>query len=192
MSEQEADHGTPARSDRRPLWIVAVGLLLAAALLWGASSLTWQVTVRELPVRGRVPQVDDGATLAPALQPLALLALAGIAGVVASTGWLRRVLGAVLALAGVAAGWLALNGIGAVFGDRPDDYPRLEIAAGRGLAVLAGLLLVGVGLLVLARGARMARLGGAYQAPGARRGEQDPNRAMWQAFSEGEDPTARD
>jgi hypothetical protein len=99
---------------RRPLWIVVVALLLAAAGLWGSSRLAW----------GTAP-----------LGPLALLSLAGVAAAVAASGWLRRAVGVVLAGAGVLA---------AVLGSLADSFawgPFLAVLSGA-LLVVAGVLLV--------------------------------------------------
>jgi hypothetical protein len=145
----------PVRPARRPLWIVALLLGAAAAALWGS---------------GRTESGADGARWQV---PLALLALAGIAGTVAVGGWPRRVLGIVLGSIGIGA---------------------CALSAGTGLAlgVLAGALLIVAGLVTVVYGMRMPRLGAAYQTPGARRGADDSDRQMWQALSEGKDPTTDD
>jgi hypothetical protein len=54
---------------------------------------------------------------------------------------------------------------------------------------LAGLMLLLVGALLVARGHRMPRLGARYRTPGAARQTIDPDRRWWQALDEGEDPT---
>lgn len=169
-----------------------LALLLGAGLLWLASRLTWFATHRELPVRGTVPHLVDGAQQAPGLIGLAVLAVAGIAGVVATSGWARRVLGGLLVLAGAGAVWLGAGDLPALFGTHPADYPRGEIILSHTLAALGGLVIIVAGAMVAVRGARMPRLGGSYQAPAAARRNRDPDKEMWQALSEGEDPTARD
>jgi hypothetical protein len=141
---------------------VVVLLPGAAAALWGSSRLAWTPDIR-------------------ALVSFALLALAGVAGSVAVGGWLRRVIGGVLALAGVGAGCLAV-----LTGD------TFEFSSGRILALLGAVLLLVAGGTLVRFGAVMPRLGGSYQTPGARRRSGDPDKALWMALSEGDDPTTDD
>ncbi|GAB3905660.1 Trp biosynthesis-associated membrane protein [Kibdelosporangium lantanae] len=144
---------------RRPLWIVTTLLLAAAALLWGASRLPWGTETPAAPV------------------PLALLALAAIAGVLATSGWARPVVGVLVALAGLAAGWTAFDG-GLAHG-----------VGARVLALVGALVLVGAGVVLVRSGQRMPRLGGSYQTPAAARGNEPPDKELWRALSEGKDPT---
>ncbi|MGQ0841380.1 Trp biosynthesis-associated membrane protein [Actinokineospora sp.] len=154
--------------------MVTLGLSLAALALWVASRLAWGTEVRARPGTDATTAVAvPGAEVAPALVPLAVLALAAIAGVVALGGLARRALGLVVALAGVVPLYQAIG---------PGTW-------GRALAVTGGALLVAVGLLLLSRGHRMARLGARYRTPGAAK-ESEPD--LWRALSDGEDPTARE
>ncbi|MEV8436666.1 Trp biosynthesis-associated membrane protein [Actinosynnema sp. NPDC051121] len=152
---------------RRPLWIVVALLLLAAVALWGASAMSWDASADR-----------SGGDVVPALTPLALLCLAAIAAVVALSGWVRRVLGVVVLLAGAAA---AFQGVDA-------DGPL----TGRGLVLLGALLAVAAGVLLVVRGSAMPRLGGGYQTPGAAKRTTDPERELWNALERGDDPTERD
>lgn len=148
---------TGARSPRF-LGGVCAGLALSAGLLWGASAT---------------------AQVAPWLGGTALLALAGVAGVVAAGGLLRRLVGGLLALVG--AGVLVF-GVLALF--------SAPFGTGASLLAVAGavaLLAAGVAVLVLER--RLPRLGARYAAPGERPVERDPDRAAWQELDEGRDPT---
>src|SRR4051794_40195117 len=104
-SDGGAGRGRAPGTIRRPLWIIAAALLLGAAALWGSSRLVWSATSHDAGVRGVVLDLQTGAEHSGALVPLAVLALAGVAGMVATGGWPRRVLGVVLALAGLAACW---------------------------------------------------------------------------------------
>ncbi|MDX3188875.1 Trp biosynthesis-associated membrane protein [Streptomyces sp. MN03-5084-2B] len=176
----------PAAS-RRPLWMIVVGLLLGALALWGASRLTWFAEFRDGGVRGTVLYREIGEQRATALVPLALLALAGVAGLVATGGWARRVLGVVLALAGAAAIWTGVAGVR--FGGYADGLPVTEMLLGRGLAVLAGILVAAGGLAAVKGAGRATRLGAKYAAPATRKKVRDPDAELWEALSEGEDPT---
>jgi hypothetical protein len=185
------------RSRPRVLVAACAGLALAAGLLWIGGTAVWY---RVTPAAG-APAALTGAQVAPWLGGVALLALAGIAGLVASGGVLRRVVGALLALAG--AGVLAFS-VPALSADPPasalpqpphggsvDDLRR-QPAQGTPAPLLpaaGGLLLLGVGTLVAVRERSLPRLGARYAAPGERRVEQDPDRAAWQALDAGRDPT---
>jgi hypothetical protein len=162
-------------------------LLLGAVALWGSSRLTWFAALRDAGVRGTVLDTRTGAQEEGALVPLAVLALAGVAGMVATGGWLRRVLGAVLALAGAAACWLALSGLR--LGGYPDGVPAGETLTGRALAALGGLLVLIGGVVGTKSARRMPRLGARYSAPGAKMVARDPDTQLWEALSDGEDPT---
>ncbi|RZQ60009.1 Trp biosynthesis-associated membrane protein [Amycolatopsis suaedae] len=184
---------TPAAerpSSKRPLWIAVVLLLLGAGGLWGSSRLIWFAEFRDAGVRGMVLYSENGATRAVALVPLAILALAGVAGVVATGGWPRRILAFVLAAAGVAACWVAVDGVR--FGGYADGVPAAEILTGRGLAFLAGMFLAAGGLVAAKGAGRMPRLGARYTTPGAKRAARearDPDTQLWEALSDGTDPT---
>jgi uncharacterized membrane protein (TIGR02234 family) len=175
-----------------------VGALLgAAAVLWVSSRLTWWYSAS---TGITAPVAEDGAQRTPALVPLAVLAVAGVAGVVATSGWARRVVGALLVLAGLAAGWAGVAGAAEVFGARPEGFPLAEVLAGRLLAVLAGVALIISGAVLVRVGHRMPGLGAGYRAPAAartarnraRNGDEPDDKRLWQALSDGEDPTTRD
>jgi uncharacterized membrane protein (TIGR02234 family) len=168
--------------------MIIVALLLGALALWGASRLAWFAEFRDEGVRGTVLYTENGEQRATALVPLALLALAGVAGVIATGGWARRLLGVVLALAGVAGVWSGVAGVR--FGGYAAGLPVTEMLLGRGIAVLGGIL-VALGGLAAIKGAGTARrLGSRYAAPGAKKARRDPDIELWDALSEGEDPTA--
>ncbi len=186
----------------RTLGAVCAGLGLAAVLLWGASTATWFVVT----VAGRAPVTFDGAQVAPSLTGLALLALAGVAGVVATGGVVRRVLGALLGLAGVAVGVIgarallfspfATDASGAGLPQPPSGvsvdalrYQPTETTVAPLLAVAAAVVLLLVGLAVAVRESRLPRFGARYAAPGSRPVELDPDRAAWQDLDVGRDPT---
>jgi hypothetical protein len=164
-----------------------VALLLGALALWGSSRLVWFAQLRDAGVRGMVLDTQTGAQQSGALVPLAVLAVAGVAGMVATGGWPRRVLGVVVAVAGLAACWVALNGVR--FSGFPDAAPVWQIFTGRALALLGGILVILGGLIGTKRAAAMPRLGARYAAPSVKKTARDPDTELWEALSEGEDPT---
>jgi hypothetical protein len=94
--------------------------------------------------------------------PLALLSLAAVAAAVALSGVARRVLGVLLVVVGVAGAF-----------------------HGHWLAVVAGVLVAASGVLQVALGARMPKIGVGGQKTRA----QDPETDMWRALERGDDPT---
>lgn len=188
-----------ARPPRRPLWIVVLALLLASGALWLSSSLPW------FPSGGALGDATGktGGEVVPSLGPLAAVALAAVAAVLATSGVLRRLLGVLVGLAGVWVCWLSLAPAQPAQAalrllpdaERQDVLRRqaaltVQLAAGRGLVLLGGaLMLLAAGLLLL-RGQRMPKLGARYQAPGTPRPPADPDRALWESLDKGEDPTA--
>jgi uncharacterized membrane protein (TIGR02234 family) len=186
------------RAPGRLLGLLALLLVVAAAVLWGASRLTWVSQVVE-SVTGPRTSTADGAGAEPILVPWALLCLAAVGGLVATAGWGRRVVGTLVAVAGL---WAVLRGatglvaptayalpVGVRPGDRP--LPAEAVASGPLLAVLGGLLMLAAGLLTVRWAAVLPRMGARYDAPGERRPPPaDPDRALWEALDEGADPTA--
>jgi hypothetical protein len=176
--------------------MVCAGLALAAVLLWAGSALVWY---RVLPP-GAAQVELTGAQVAPWLGGMALLALAGVAGVVATGGVLRGLVGVLLGLAGVG---VLLFGLRVLLLDpypSPAELPagltvdelRHQPTDGTGaplLAVAGAVVLLAVGVVVLVRERRLPRFGARYAAPGERRVEHDPDRAAWQDLDEGRDPT---
>ncbi len=190
-----SDVAAPARS-ARALGAACLGLAGAAGLVGGASALTWYTVTPA----GRAPVAFSGAQASPSLTGFALVALAGVAALVATGGVVRRVLAGLLALAGAAVAWtaaVALTRTAATVTGAPASLPRpatsppptLDVTPAPALAVAGGLLLLGVGVLVLLREPRLSRLGARYAAPGARPVEVDPDRAAWQDLDAGRDPT---
>lgn len=143
-------------TDRRPLWIVALSLLAAAGAFWASTGL-------------------DGGPGSGA--GLALVALAGAGGTVATSGWARRVVGGLVVLAGLLAGWQALGADGA--------------GTGRWAALLGSLLLVVAGVLVIRLADRLPTLGARYRSANARTVPDDPEKDMWDGLTDGRDPTLR-
>lgn len=172
--------------------MVVVLLVVGAGALWLASRLTWTWSRQVTPLRGTVTVTGSGADVSSALVPLAVLALAAVAAVLAIGGWARRVVGVLVGLAGTAAVWSGMIGVSDVFGPHPDGYPRSQVLFGHTAAVLAGLLLVAAAVLVIRGAAGMPRMGGSYQTPAAAKRRRDPDTELWQALSEGRDPTVGD
>ncbi|MQA63081.1 MAG: hypothetical protein GEU86_16675 [Actinophytocola sp.] len=171
-----------------------VALELAGAVaLWGASKLAWSWASFDGGVRGILEETVLGSERAPALVPLALLAVAGIAGLIATSGWARRVLCLVLLVAGAAACVVTGVDVAAVAGDR-GGADGSGIQPGHGLALLGGLLVAAGGALGARAADRLPKLGERYDNPAAKAETvpaADTDEDLWNALSEGEDPTSR-
>ncbi|MBB4910257.1 Trp biosynthesis-associated membrane protein [Actinophytocola algeriensis] len=168
---------------KRPLWMILVLLLGAAAALWGADELSWvpeNPDPREDPRGGAL--LNPGVQLAPdgpSFTAVALLALASLAGVFAVSGWMRRLLGAIIVVAG---GWVCWQTI--------STGGPFDLLTGRGLALLGGLLFLAAGALIVVNAAALPTMGARYERANAERRSGDPDKDMWDGLSEGEDPTA--
>jgi uncharacterized membrane protein (TIGR02234 family) len=167
-------------------------LVLGAGALWLSSRLTWSWSRQPTPLRGVQVVSVHGAGVPSALVPLAVLALAAVAAVLAIGGWGRRLVGLLVGVAGVVAVWAGTDGLSAVFGAHPVGYPVSQVLLGHGLAMLAGLLLVAASVLVVRNAARLPGMGAGYQTPSAAKRRRDPDTELWQALSEGHDPTAHE
>ncbi|WP_280231673.1 TIGR02234 family membrane protein [Nocardia cyriacigeorgica] len=188
--EHEQDTGTPPeepagsagqpRARRYPVAPVVL-LALSAAALWGASRMTW-VSVRSSDGLTE-PRTDDldGGTWFGALTPLALVLLAAIAAVLATKGWLRRLVGVLVALVGavVAVPALALlTGSGATaqraatLAELPAraQVEQVSTSAAPAALTMAGALAAFAAGVLLARMPKdSAQLSGKYDTPVARR-----------------------
>ena len=183
----------------RPLWTVVALLVVAAAALWTSSMLVWTWRV-DIAGGTSVVRPVRGAEFQPALTGLALVVLAAVAGVLATSGWLRRGLGALVVVIGAGSLVLAVRGLveprtrrvsDAAFERWLDDIDRwsLQSLVGIGLAGLAGVLLALAGVVVLAAGHRMPRMSSRYRQPAARRTPRSSERAIWDELDAGRDPT---
>lgn len=175
MADPEAAaRGTDRRG--RQLGLVAVLAVAGAALAAAAAALTWWTAQYVDPLTGALTVTASGATCVPELIPLALVSLAGFGAALATRGVLRRIVGAVIALCGIAVAVRSAMLFGstpaALVGDltRPaDPVGAAQLHPfGPALGVLAGLLLAGAGVLVLIGiGARQA-MGSRYERRGTR------------------------
>ena len=201
----EARAGHPERTRRLTLVIAQVLLVAAAGALWAASRLPW-VVVRSFDGLGPPRDMTlSGASWSTALVPLAVLMLAAAIAPLAVRGWPLRLLAGLLALAGLAAGYLGI-GLWALpdVAARGADLAHVPLTtlvgserryAGAGLAIGAPACAV-LAAIALVRSARIPatirRPVGAADATA--QGPQTPQmseRMIWDALDEGRDPTVR-
>jgi len=196
----------------------ALALLLdlfgaAGALL--IAGRTWQsvLTPRPRPLADDVLPVT-GHTLDAAATALGLVALAGVVAVLATRGLARRLVGAVLALAGVLMVWRSITGLAAVSAARARSLveakhsgvgveagvvPQLSVhAQWPVLSAVGGVLVLAGGLLVAARGPGWGTMSARYDSPKAgppsaediAAARSRTQASMWTALDKGADPTA--
>lgn len=187
--------GAQARRRRRELTLAC--LLTAAgglAMLFAAGRSWASVVITQPPLPVRRLAVTGGQLGGP-VRALALVALAGVAALVALRGWWRSAGGAVLLVAGIAA--LYAFGLASPDGVRRSAPVSAQPGTGAEVAVsgrtvwpycyLAGGMAVALaGGLAVAAGRRWPSLGARYDAPAAGPAQAaDP----WSALDRGEDPT---
>lgn len=178
---------------------VVLGLLLAGALALFAVSRTWaSATVRTpgLPV----DEVSvSGASAAPILAGVAVVVIAAGLAVVAAGGWLRQLVGLlVAALGGYAAlRALTLNVGGGPLGRALQDSPAylagarppMQEAPWPWVAALAFAAAGVLGIVVVLRGRAWPRMSARYERATATPAADDDGSDLWRALDAGEDPT---
>ena len=181
---------------------VSAGLAVLAATgdrSWGTAT----VSADGLPARTVVATAREAA---PWVSAASLVALAGLGAVLATAGRWRRLVGGVVAGAGLVVLGGAVLGGGAV-----EDTLRAELVASaaatdptaveRGLSDLSGTgwrWLAGgggagataAGIATVLRGSRWPAMGRRYEPPAVARQPRDDT-DLWRALDDGDDPTER-
>ncbi|MHB1739471.1 MAG: Trp biosynthesis-associated membrane protein [Actinomycetes bacterium] len=204
----------------RTMVAVVVLMVVAASLLLVVAGQPW--AYRSGSGGPGLPSVSatvTGRSVAPALVGIGLLGLAAVAGVLATRGWTRRLVGVVMLVAGAGVVLAGIDGVRAPAGAAPARHLAATVDAmtvrGTGwpwVAVLAGVLLAASGVLVAILGPRWPGMGGRpgepgrYSRPGTMRSRPGasgsgasgsaspaPGRlgpvALWDSLDRGEDPT---
>ena len=177
----------------------AAGALLIATQHWQMIT-----TPRPAPLHDDVLELS-GRTVDSAPTALALVALAGVVAVLATRGVVRRIVGGVLTLAGLALIWRALASAGAVSTRRArslvsDHHPTVDVsttiphvatrAVWPALTVVCGVLIVVAGALVAWRGHRWQVMSARYEAQPTEGVDPAKTAAtLWTKLDRGEDPT---
>ncbi|MBH0780172.1 TIGR02234 family membrane protein [Nocardia bovistercoris] len=215
-SESDTASAAEPRNRRYPVGAIVL-LGLAAAAMWGASRLTWvTVTSTDGLTQPRTDELAGGVWFG-ALTPLALVLVAAVAAVLATRGWLRRLIGVLIGLvAAVTAvpAFALVTGSGATeeraatLAELPGRATVTEVVAAPFPAwlTLFAAAAVFVAAVALARmPEQTARLSGKYENPAFRRaaateqvsrrksdaetGDGLSERVLWDALDAGADPT---
>jgi uncharacterized membrane protein (TIGR02234 family) len=216
MSSATADGHRRRRSHQRVEYLAAlVADVLGAGLVLLLGTRYWQ-TIRTPGAGRRDVLVVSGRAIDAAPTALALVALAGVVAVLATGGLVRRLIGALVALAGVGVIWrsaLALSPVDAAHARQlvRQKHSRFSFSSTviphvsthpvwPVLSIACGVLVVLGGVLIGWRGGGWAAMSARYDAPPTGRGarpEDDARRkrhkadaALWSALDRGEDPTA--
>jgi uncharacterized membrane protein (TIGR02234 family) len=197
------------RGPRAEIGAVVAVLVVGGALGLVVAQAAWVHVRTAVPhsafAGGGVP-LDleiSGTQVAPAVAPLAVLAVAGALGLLATRGWVRRVLGVLLMLAGAGVAVAALHVLtapreaaaGALAGQSVDASAAAEATYTvawwwPALAALAGCLVVAGGVVTGWRSGAWPAMGSRFDAPTA--AASGPRTDPWSALDRGEDPTAVD
>ena len=186
--------------------IAQLGLVLAAAMLWGASRMTW-VEVTSFDGLGQPKTVAlSGGSWSTALLPLAVLLLATAVAALAVRGWPLRMLAVLAAITSAGMAYLAISlwviRDVAVRASHLAEAPVADLVGtqrhygGAVITVVAAAvtLACAVGLL---RSATKERSGAVRYTRRTAAQSAEPDDAMsermlWDALDEGRDPTNPD
>lgn len=173
-------------SSKRAYLLAMVILAAAGGLLLLATGMPWLIAdgIGQAALGPAGQQQWSGEQVAPLARAVGLVALAGIAGTVASRGKGRIAVGVVLALAGVVGAWSAITTAEAPVAPSSPGEP-VHATAWPWLAFAAGAVIASSGAVVASIGARWPGLGSRYQRDAARAA-----RSPWEALDDGQDPTA--
>jgi hypothetical protein len=186
---------------RRSYFLSLVACLAGAALTLYAITRTWSVHLTQRTGMSALRDAKTGTDLEPWVTGLAVVALAGTGALLATSGWVRRVLGVLLSLAGVGVVIGAIAGrVGLDPGSAAGGVTWPILCAAGGVIITYG------GVTAARHGHRWPRMSARYDrkpvpppravpAPFADRlPDKSPaiadHRAAWDALDRGDDPTA--
>ena len=192
----------PFLTDRRGYIVGLSAMLVGSALAWWSASATWVLVERSLLGDSTSSEMTDvqavgllgvsGGSVVSIAAAAPIIGFAGLAGVIGSRGWLRRIVGVVVAIAGIAlcasaVRFLSMMTVGSptpggVSGSGDQNVVTVS-TVWPVVAMVAGLLLLVSGLLTTAVGHRWPILGAGYERKSAQ------PRDAWEALDAGLDPT---
>ncbi|WP_030439423.1 Trp biosynthesis-associated membrane protein [Actinoplanes subtropicus] len=188
---------------RRSYFLSLVACLAGAGLALYAITRTWSVHLTPRTGMSALRDAKTGTDLAPWVTGLAVVALAGTGALLATSGWLRRVVGVLLSLAGVGVVAGAIAGRAGL-----DPGAATGGTAWPVVCVIGGAIIMLSGVTAARQGHRWPRMSARYDrkpvplprsgAGGAATGRPRDksstvvadHRAAWDALDRGDDPTA--
>ncbi|WP_460521105.1 Trp biosynthesis-associated membrane protein [Flindersiella endophytica] len=172
---------------RRELIVGLAVVLAGSALVLLAGTQPWaSVPGANATVPSSVEAALKGSAISPGARALGLVGLAGIVALLATRRAGRRVVGVLLALAG-----LAVCGLSVFWSAEPPALLGATNAAmdrtfWSWISVAGGVLLLAGGLLAAIRSPHWPAMGSRYDAPARKQAKEDD---PWAALDRGEDPT---
>ncbi len=187
-------------TQRRELAAAVVLGGAGAAMVAGFAGRTW-ATVTERAGAGleTLHQHVTGRSLSGVTAALGWAALAGIAALLATRGWARVAVGALLAAFGVIVAIASPAAVRrahvlSVAGDKSNlarlgGAATVHVNAWWALSLAGGALLAAAGLLTVVRGRRWPGMSARYDRPGTAPPAGDDPASLWKAIDRGDDPT---
>jgi uncharacterized membrane protein (TIGR02234 family) len=190
---ESAAPSATTQSGRRGLGIAVTGCVISGAVALFAVGRVW--------LRYTVPRngladlraTATGHTTAGAAGTLALVVLAGVVVLPATRGFGRRLAGALVALAGLGIGYLAVQTI--VFTTDQLDAPEASTYTdGRAtawpwVAMVAGVVAIATGVLAVLASGGWPAMGRRYEQAGSAKRGLATETSIWDRLDEGDDPT---
>jgi uncharacterized membrane protein (TIGR02234 family) len=177
-----------------------LGLSAAGAVALFAATRVWASATVRTPGLPTDEVAVSGVDAAPILAGLAVVIVAAALGVVAAGGWLRQLIGLLIAgMAGFAAlRALTLNAGGSALGRALRDSPayiggmRPPVDGGPWpwTAALAFAVAGALGVVVAVRGREWPRMSARYERETPASTAPTDEADLWRALDEGHDPTA--
>jgi len=179
-----------------------LGMLAAGAVSLFAVTRAWASATVRTPGLPTDEVSVSGVDAAPILAGLAVVIVAAALGVVAAGGWLRQLIGLLIAVvAGFAAlRALTLNAGGAALGRALKDSPAfiggvspaVNGATWPWVAVLGFAMASILGVVVAVRGRAWPRMSARYERQAPAVPESAAEADLWRAQDQGQDPTLGD
>lgn len=179
-----------------------LGLLAAGAVALFAATRAWASATVRTPGLPTDQVAVSGVDAAPILAGLAVVIVAAALGVVAAGGWLRQLIGLLIAAVAVVAALraLTLNAGGAALGRALQDSPAyiggtdpsVDGAAWPWIAAFAFAVAAVLGAIVAVRGRGWPRMSARYEREAPTPATSSDDGDLWRAQDQGQDPTARD
>ena len=179
---------------RRGLGVAVTGCVLSGAVALFAVGRVWLHYTVPRTGLADLRATATGHATAGAAGTLALVVLAGVVVFPATRGLGRRVAGALIALAGLGIGYLAVLTIASTTDqlDVPEagTYTNGSVTAWPWIALAAGVVAVATGVFAAVASGGWPAMGRRYESAGSAKRGPATETSIWDRLDEGDDPTA--